>query len=282
MTSVSFEVFPPADPDGLGALRRTAEALATAAPTYVSVTYGAGGSQRDRSFASIETVGTTGVPVTAHLTCVGQSRRDVATVLDRYGRLGIERVVALRGDPPAGIDAPYEPHPDGFGNTADLVAAAAARGMRVAVSAYPERHPQSPSFAHDLDVLAEKVDAGADEAISQMFFDNRAFLRLRELIARHGVDVSLVAGIFPIHSLTAVQRFAARCGATIPTAIEERFAAAGDDPELARTIAVEVAAEQIAGLRAEGVDRFHLYTLNRSQLALEVCDRVGLLEPALG
>lgn len=274
MTAFSFEVFPPATPGGLVTLREAVEALSAVRPRYVSVTYGAGGTQRDRSFAAIDAVHATGVEVAAHLTCVGQSRADIESVLDRYRALGIEHVVALRGDPPDGIDAPYAPHPAGFAGTHELVAVAAGGGLRVSVSAYPERHPQSPSFDHDLDVLAAKVDAGADEAITQMCFDPDAFVRLRDRIGRREIGVTLVPGIFPIHSLDAVARFASRCGATLPDAVTARFAGA-DDEAAHHEVAAGVAAEHIARLRDEGFERFHLYTLNRAALALDVCRRVG-------
>ena len=274
MTELSFEVFPPSTPAGLANLRRAAADLAATRPRYISVTYGAGGTQRDRSFDTIEAVHDADLDVTAHLTCVGQSRADVESVLERYVRLGIGRVVALRGDPPEGVDAPYAPHPDGFTRTDELVSVAADRGMRVAVSAYPERHPQSPSFDHDLDVLAAKVAAGADEAITQMFFDVDAMLRLRDRVSRRGIDVTLVPGIFPIHSFEAVARFANRCGASLPDVVAGRFAGVDDDT-VAHDIAAELAAEHIDRLRDEGLDRFHLYTLNRSALALDVCRRIG-------
>lgn len=273
---LSFEVFPPKTDDGLARLADTVEQLAAVEPAYVSVTYGAGGSSRDRSFAAIETVAATGVTVAGHLTCVGQPTRDVDEVLDHYEALGVRHVVALRGDPPEGIDAPYAPHPDGYVSTADLVAAVADRtGLDVAVSAYPERHPQSPTDDHDLDVLAAKVDAGATSAITQMFFDNRLFERYRDRVVGRGIDVELVPGIFPIHSFGAVARFAERCGASIPSAIAERFAGLDDDPVTAHKIAAEIAADQITELAALGVDRVHLYTLNRADLALAVCERLA-------
>ena len=218
--AISFEVFPPKTADGLARLATTVEQLRSAAPAYVSVTYGAGGSNRERSFAAIDAVAGTGVDVAGHLTCVGQPVDEIDGVLDHYARLGVRRIVALRGDPAGGIDAPYAPHPDGYERTHDLVAAIACRNhFEIAVSAYPERHPQSPTDDHDLDVLAAKVGAGATQAITQMFFDNDHFLAYRERVASRRIDVELVPGIFPIHSFPAVSRFAAGCGASSRAAI---------------------------------------------------------------
>ena len=275
----SVEVFPPRSPDGLGALWDTVVQIGALQPTFVSVTYGAGGSDRDRSFDAIRTVRNAGVAVAGHVTCVGQSAGDVDSVIDRYRALGVTHVVALRGDPAEGAGAPYAPHPDGYQRTADLVAAIKQRGQfDVAVSAYPERHPQSPSFDHDLDALAEKVAAGADRAVTQMFFDNQLFLRHRERIAARGLDVPLVPGIFPIHSFPAVARFAARCGATLPDGLARRFDGLDDDREATHAVAAELAAAQIAELADHGVEHFHLYTLNRADLALAVGERLGLVD----
>jgi methylenetetrahydrofolate reductase (NADPH) len=243
----------------------------------VTDTYGAGGSDRERSFAAISATADSGLAVAAHLTCVGQPRHDVEAVIDRYATLGVRHVVALRGDPPTGIDAPYEAHADGYQRTADLVAAIKARGdFDVAVSAYPERHPQSPTDDHDLDVLGEKVAAGADRAMTQMFFDNAAFLRYRDRVAARGIEVPIVPGVFPIHSFPAVARFATRCGASIPARLAERFAGLDDDEAATHALATEVAAEQITELAAHGVEHVHLYTLNRADLALAVCERLGV------
>ena len=276
MTDISFEVFPPKTDAGLVQLADTARRLAAVDPTFVSVTYGAGGSQHHRSFAAIEATAASGVTIAAHLTCVGQPASEIAAVMDAYESLGVEHIVALRGDPPNGIDAPYAPHPDGYQRTADLVAAAAARERfgDVIVSAYPERHPQSPTLDHDLDVLADKVAAGADRAITQMFFDVDLFARYLEQVRAHGIDIPIVPGIFPIHSFPADAAFAARCGATIPAAVAERFAGLDDDHAAAREVAADHAADQIERLAALGVDHVHLYTLNRAELALAVCDRL--------
>ena len=273
--SVSFEVFPPKTDAGLRTLAEAVARLDDVDPAYISVTYGAGGSDRQRSFDAIDAVrSATTAPIAAHLTCVGQSRADVDAVIDRYLDLGVDHIVALRGDPPGGIDAPYEPHPDGFTSTADLVAAIKCRGdLSVSVSAYPERHPQSPTDDHDLDVLAAKVEAGADRAMTQMFFDNRVDYLGR--VRARGIGVPIVPGIFPIHSFPAVARFAERCGASMPSAVAERFAGLDDDKVTTHALAADIAAEQIRELTANGVDHVQLYTLNRSELALAVHERLA-------
>ncbi|MEJ7799703.1 MAG: methylenetetrahydrofolate reductase [NAD(P)H] [Ilumatobacter sp.] len=277
--AISFEVFPPKTTDGLETLADTICRLDAASPAYVSVTYGAGGSDRERSFEAVRTVRDAGsTPIAGHLTCVGQSRDDVCAVIERFRELGVDHVVALRGDPPGGIDASYEPHQDGFQSTAELVAAIKSWGdVTVSVSAYPERHPQSPTDRHDLDVLAAKVDAGADRAMTQMFFDNAHYFAYRDRVRAHGIGVPIVPGIFPIHSFPAVARFAKRCGATIPQRVAERFCGLDDDPSTTHEIAAELAAEQITELAEHGVDQVHVYTLNRSDLALSVCRRLDLV-----
>ncbi len=274
--SISFEVFPPKSSDGLEGLRSTVSRLSDVTPTFVSVTYGAGGSDRERSFAAIDAVRSEGFDVAGHLTCVGQARSDIDVVIDRYAALGVSHIVALRGDPPGGVDAPYEPHVDGYHSTADLVRAIKQRGdFGVAVSAYPERHPQSPNDDHDLNVLAEKVAAGADTAMTQMFFDNCQYLRYRDRVCAYGIDIPIVPGIFPIHSFPTVARFAERCGASIPQRIAERFAGLDDDTDSTQVVAAELAASQIRELAAHGVENVHIYTLNRAELALEVCRQLG-------
>jgi methylenetetrahydrofolate reductase (NADPH) len=274
--SISFEVFPPKSADALEGLRSTVARLREVEPAFVSVTYGAGGSDRERSFAAIDTVRSAGFDVAGHITCVGQTRAEIDVVIDRYAALGVTRIVALRGDPPAGVGAPYEPHPDGYQRTADLVHSVKQRGgFAVAVSAYPERHPQSPSDDHDLNVLAEKCAAGADKAVTQMFFDNTHYFRFRDRAQSRGINIPIVPGIFPIHSFPAVARFAERCGASMPARIAERFDGHDADPETTHKIATELATEQIAELAAHGVGHVHIYTLNRADLAVAVCDQLA-------
>ncbi|MEY2958785.1 MAG: methylenetetrahydrofolate reductase [Actinomycetota bacterium] len=277
--AISFEVFPPKTDDGLVGLTDVARRLATVDPIFVSVTYGAGGSSRHRTFDAIDAVRRAGTSVAAHLTCVGQSIDDVVDVMNTYRTLGVDRIVALRGDPPGGIDDPYRPHPGGFQRTADLVASAAEL-FEVAVSAYPERHPRSPDVDHDLDVLADKVAAGATSAITQMCFDGDAVARYLDAVRARRIDVEIVPGIFPIHQFAAVARFAAKCGASIPPSVARRFEGLDLDPAATAEVAADVAAEQIRRLIDLGVRRFHLYTLNQADLALAVCERIGVSERA--
>ena len=220
-----------------GATRRSRTRRTSRSPTAPAA------SDRQRSFDAIEAVRSASTaPIAGHLTCVGQSRADVDDVIDRYLALGVDHIVALRGDPPGGVDAPYTPHPDGFTSTADLVAAVKRRAdFDVSVSAYPERHPQSPTDDHDLDVLAAKVAAGADQAMTQMFFDNESVPRATcDRVRARGIDVPIVPGIFPIHSFPAVERFAARCGAIDPDVGRvDRFDGLDDDPIATREVAAD-------------------------------------------
>jgi methylenetetrahydrofolate reductase (NADPH) len=278
----SYEVFPPKSADGLAPMRGAVAQLAVLQPEYVSVTYGAGGSDRWRTFDAVSALSPTGVAVAGHITCVDQPKHEVESALHAYRDLGVRRVVALRGDPSGGIDGGYREHPDGFARTEHLVATAAAMGFAVSVSAYPEGHPQSPSIDHDLDVLAAKVAAGASEAVTQMFFDTDQFLRFHDLVQARRIAVPIVAGIFPIHSFPAVARFAERCGATIPDSIASRFAGLDADIETTHRVAAELAAEQIDKLWRHGVTRFHVYTLNRAELTLAVHDQLSVAVAAVG
>lgn len=276
--SFSFEVFPPKTDKGLASLgRATREIVAERRPAYISVTYGAGGSTKEKSFDAFDVVSDNadGVPIAGHLTCVGQTRDEIERIIDRFEQHGVNHIVALRGDPPEGIDAPYYPHPDGFTTTPDLVAAIKARGdFKVTVSAYPEVHLQSPNLKHDLDLLARKIDAGADAAMTQMFFDNDSFERYLDAADAHGIAVPIIPGVFPIHHFEKVAGFAARCGAAMPERIAERFEPFADDPEKTFDIAVDTAAEQIVDLAERGVEHVHLYTLNKSPLSLAVLERL--------
>lgn len=279
--SISYEVFPPRTDAGRRTLSRTLVELRRIPPTLVSVTYGAGGSDTARSYDTLTAATELAeCPVAAHLTCVGVPRHQVADVVDRYLALGIRHIVALRGDPPEGIDAPYVPHPDGFESTAELVSAIREQGssagvdLTVSVSAYPEVHPQSRDLAHDLDVLAAKVDAGADRAMTQMFFDDTAIHRYREAVRSRGIDVPIIPGVMPIHAIDRVIDFARRCGASVPQALIDHFAGVDADHAEHRRLAVEWTVTQIRALHREGFDEIHLYTLNHSDLVLEIVDEL--------
>lgn len=277
--SLSYEIFPPRTDAGRATLAASMVDLRRIPPALVSVTYGAGGSDTDRSFDAVRLASELAeAPVAAHLTCVGVPRHQVATVIDTYLDLGVRHIVALRGDPAEGIDAPYAPHPDGFGSTAELVSAirdqGAAAGIHftVSVSAYPEVHPQSRDLSHDLDVLAAKVDAGADRAMTQMFFDNDAIRRYREAVASRGLDIPIIPGIMPIHAIDRAIDFARRCGAGVPETLLAHFDGIGPDHPDHRRRAVDWTVTQIDELRDDGFDEFHLYTLNQSGLVLEIVD----------
>jgi len=274
---VSFEFFPPATPDAEAALWRAVQRLAPLAPRFVSVTYGADGSTRDRTHGIVRRIRhetkLTGAP---HLTCVGASRGEVLDVARRYWDDGIRHVVALRGDPPQGTDR-YVPHPDGFTYAADLVQGLRTVGdFDISVACYPEVHPEAPDAAFDLANLRRKIDAGASRAISQFFFDTDHFLRFRDRCAAAGIAAPIVPGLLPIGKFSQTLRFAQRCGARVPQWLHERFAGLDDDPETRQLISAHVAIEQVQRLRYHGVDEFHFYTLNRAELTYAICAALGL------
>lgn len=274
---VSFEFFPPSDAAMESTLWQSVERLAPLAPRFVSVTYGADGSTRDRTHALVRRIQTqsrlTGAP---HLTCVGASRGEVLDIARRYWDEGVRHIVALRGDPPQGATR-YEPHPDGFAYGADLVAGLrSVADFDISVAAYPETHPEAPSAEADLENFRRKVDAGATRAITQFFFDTDDYLRFRDRCVAAGITVSIVPGILPITRFPQVTRFAARCGAKVPGWLAERFAGLDDDPDTRRLIAANVAIEQVSRLRRHGVNEFHFYTLNRAELTYAICHALGL------
>ena len=274
---VSFEFFPPGDAAMETTLWQSIERLAPLAPRFVSVTYGADGSTRDRTHRVVRRIQDetrlTGAP---HLTCVGATREEVLAIARGYWAEGIRHIVALRGDPPAGATR-YEPHPGGFAWGADLVAGLrSVADFEISVAAYPEGHPEARSPAADLDNLKRKIDAGATRAITQFFFDTDVYLRFRDRCAAAGIGVSIVPGILPIGRFQQVQRFAARCGASVPGWLAERFAGLDDDPDTRRLIAANVAIEQVSRLKRHGVREFHFYTLNRAELTYAICHALGV------
>jgi methylenetetrahydrofolate reductase (NADPH) len=270
---VSFEFFPPKTDMMEEKFWESISKLAPLHPSFVSVTYGAGGSTRERTLITA----TTGVESAAHLTCVGASRDEVDAVVRLYQAAGVNRIVALRGDPPEGVGKPFVPHPQGYRNAADLVAGIRAIGdFDITVAAYPEKHPQSPSWDADIDNLKRKFDAGADRAITQMFFENDDYFRFVERAQRAGITAPIVPGIQPIHSFKQISGFAARCGASIPSWLAERFDGLEDDPETHALVASAVAAEQVVELVDEGITEFHFYTLNRSNLVLALARLLGV------
>ncbi len=276
--TVSFEFFPPKTERMEEALWAAIRRLEPMAPDFVSVTYGAGGSTRERTHATVaRIVKETSLDPAAHLTCVGATREEVDEVVRDYWNAGVRRIVALRGDPAAGVGARYEPHPGGYQSTADLVRGIKAIGaFDVSVGGYPEKHPESPSVSADLDTLKSKIDAGADRVITQFFFDNAHFLRFLEDARKHGIWAPIVPGIVPIHNFKQVSGFAARTGASMPAWLARRFDGLEDDPATNHLVAAAVAAEQVLDLVDEGIRQFHFYTLNRADLVYAICHLLGL------
>ena len=276
-TQVSFEFFPPNSEKMEATLWQSVERLKGLAPRFVSVTYGADGSTRERTHAAVaRIVRETDLTAAPHLTCVDASRGEIDDIAREYWDMGVRHLVALRGDPPKGADG-YAPHPDGYAYAADLV-----EGLRkvaefdISVAAYPEVHPEAPNPLFDLDNLKRKLDAGASRAITQFFFDIDVFLRFRDLAAAAGIDSPIVPGILPITKFPQLQRFAEMCGATVPEWLQHRFDGLDDDAETRRLIAASVAIEQVQRLRAEGISEFHFYTLNRSELTFAICHALGV------
>lgn len=274
---VSFEFFPPSDAAMDSTLWQSVQRLAPLGPRFISVTYGADGSTRDRTHSLVKRVQQQTALIGApHLTCVGASRAEVLEVARRYWDEGVRHIVALRGDPPQGATR-YEPHPDGFAYGADLVAGLrSVADFEISVAAYPEVHPEAASADADFDNLRRKIDAGATRAITQFFFDNDDYLRFRDRCAAAGINASIVPGILPITRFPQVMRFAERCGAKIPRWLAERFVGLDNDADTRRLIAASVAIEQVSRLREQGVNEFHFYTLNRAELTYAICHALGM------
>jgi len=275
--NVSFEFFPPASEKMEATLWQSIQHLAPLGPTFVSVTYGADGSTRDRTHRVVSRLlRETDLTAAPHLTCVGASRDDIKAVARDYWDLGVRHIVALRGDPPQDQSS-YRPHRDGYAYAVDLV-----RGLRevadfdISVAAYPETHPEAPDSASDIDNLKRKLDAGASRAITQFFFDTGLYLRFRDRCAAAGIDVPIVPGILPITRFPQLQRFAKACGASVPQWLEAEFEGLEDDRDTRRMIAANVAIHQVRQLQREGVEDFHFYTLNRSQLTFAICHSLGV------
>jgi methylenetetrahydrofolate reductase (NADPH) len=278
---VSFEFFPPGDEAMAQQLWQSVQRLAPLRPSFVSVTYGADGSTRERTHEFVQRVlRETDLRVAPHLTCVGASRAEVLKIAQSYWQLGVRHLVALRGDAPAAnlsSDGRYQPHPEGFAYASDLVGGLRqVGGFEVSVAAYPEGHPESGGVDADLENLKRKVDAGAGRAITQFFFETDFFLRYRDRCAAAGIKASIVPGILPITRFPQLLRFAARCGASVPDWLHARFDGLDDDPDTRRMIAANVAIEQVQLLRRHGVEEFHFYTLNRAELAYAICHALGL------
>jgi len=274
---VSFEFFPPADEAMERRLYQSVRRLAPLGPRFMSVTYGADGSTRERTHRVVErVVAETNLTCAPHLTCVGASREEVLDIARQYADMGIRHIVALRGDPPAGARC-YEPHPGGFDYASDLVAGLkTVADFEITVAAYPEVHPEAKSPLADLENLKRKIDAGACRAITQFFFDSECYLRFRDLCVAAGISVPIVPGILPITRFPQLLKFAGRCGASVPQWLQKRFEGLDDDPDTRRLIAASVAIDQVQFLRRHGVEEFHFYTLNRSELTYAICHTLGL------
>jgi methylenetetrahydrofolate reductase (NADPH) len=276
--NVSFEFFPPKTEEMDKTLWESITRLAPLAPRFVSVTYGAGGSTRERTHATVRRIlGETALTPAAHLTCVAATRTEIDEVIRSYCAAGVRHIVALRGDPMGGIGEKYAPHPGGYQNAADLVGGIKRiSDVEVSVSAYPEKHPDSPTVDADIDMLAAKVDAGATRAITQFFFENDLYFRYLDRVRARGIAVPVVPGILPVQNFKQTKSFAARCGASVPDWLAERFDGLDDDVATRKLIAAAVAAEQVLDLVDRGVTDFHFYTMNRADLVYAVCHLLGL------
>jgi methylenetetrahydrofolate reductase (NADPH) len=278
---VSFEFFPPSNDAMAAQLWESVQRLAPLQPSFVSVTYGADGSTRSRTHECVQRIlRETTLRVAPHLTCVGADRTEVLNIARDYWRLGVRHLVALRGDaPPAQMSAEgrYLPHAGGFAFAADLVGGLREVGQfDVSVAAYPEGHPESGSVEADLENLKRKIDAGAERAITQFFFDTDAYLRYRDRCAAQGINVPIVPGILPISRFPQLLRMAARCGTAVPGWLHRRFDGLEEDADTRRMISAHVAIEQVQQLRRHGVEEFHFYTLNRAELTYAICHALGV------
>ena len=276
--SFSFELFPPKTDEGERLLWQTVREIEALKPTFVSVTYGAGGSTRDRTVRLTGAIATdTTVTPVGHLTCVGATRDELRDVIGQYAANGVTNLLALRGDPPTGLDTPWEPHPGGLEHAVELVELIRSLGsFSVGVAAFPEGHPESPSLEQDARVLAMKQAAGAEFAITQLFFRVEDYERLVESASAAGCSMPIVPGIMPVTNVAQIERFAALSGARFPAELGERFHAVGDDPEAVTRLGVEVAADMCQRLLDLGAPGLHFYTLNRSRSTIEVYEALGL------
>ena len=276
--NVSFEFFPPRTRKMEETLWQAIRRLEPLGPRFISVTYGAGGSTRERTHATVARIlKETALKPAAHLTCIGATREEVDAVIRDYWDLGVRHIVALRGDPADGEGTPYTPHPGGYANAAELTAGIRRiADFEVSVSAYPEKHPDSPDFAADIDMLKAKVDAGATRAITQFFFDNDLYFRYLDRVRAAGIGIPITPGFIPILNFRQVAKFAALCGTHMPSRIAARYEGLDDDPETRKLVAATIAAEQASDLAAQGVTDFHFYTLNRADLVFAICHLLGL------
>jgi len=274
---VSFEFFPPKTAEMEDSLWRSVTRLAPLNPRFVSVTYGAGGSTRERTHNTVVRIlKETGLRPAAHLTCVGAAKGEVDDVAQHYWQAGIRHIVALRGDAPEGSGS-FVPHADGYANSTDLIAGLRKlQDFEISVGCYPEGHPDSTSPRLELEHLKRKVDAGATRCVTQYFFDTDVYFRFLDRARSAGITVPIVPGILPVTNFRQVTRFSAACGASVPAWLADMFDGLDDDPETRRMVAAHVAAEQCRRLLAAGIDEFHFYTLNRADLTYAICHVLGV------
>ena len=276
--NISYEFFPPKTPEMETQLWETVNRLAALSPHFVSVTYGAGGSTRERTHHLVARIAReTMMKPAAHLTCVSATQEEIREILTAYWDVGVRHIVALRGDPPTGVGDKFRPAQNGYASSTELV-----RGIRkihdfeISVSTYPEGHPESRSIEQDLDALEAKIDAGATRAITQFFFDNDVYFRFLDRARARGVKIPIVPGIMPIRNFKQVAGFAQKAGASVPRWVAERFDGLDDDPQTRALVAAATAVEQVMGLARAGVEEFHFYTNNRADMVFAICHLLGV------
>jgi methylenetetrahydrofolate reductase (NADPH) len=275
---VSFEFFPPKTPEMEIQLWDAIRRLAPLEPAFVSVTYGAGGSTRERTHAIVaRIVRETEIAPAAHLTCVSSSRAEIDAIVRNYWEAGVRHIVALRGDPAGGLGTAFTPHPQGYRTSTELVEGIRAiADFEVTVATYPEKHPESASLDCDIDALKAKVDAGATRAITQFFFENDVYFRFLDKARARGIDIPIVPGVMPVQNFKQTAGFARKAGASVPAWLADRFEGLDADPVTRRLIAAAVAAEQVTGLAEAGVHQFHFYTNNHADLVFAICHLLGV------
>ena len=276
MTSISFEFFPPKSAETEVKLWDVINELSVIGPDFVSITYGAGGSTRDRTHKCVKHIATkTDLKPAAHLTCVAASKSEVDEVIEDYANAGVKHIVALRGDMPD--MAAFSPHPDGYGGSVELVESLAKReGFDITVSAYPEKHPESESMQTDIDLLRAKIDAGATRAITQFVFDTEQYYRFRDLLADNQINIPVIPGIMPTTNFKGVLRMSEACGASVPEWMKNKFDGLDEDLESRRALAIEIAIDQCRDLINSGFENLHFYTLNQATVTKAVCNALCL------
>jgi methylenetetrahydrofolate reductase (NADH) len=276
---ISFEFFPPKTEEMEKSLWESINRLSTLSPNFVSVTYGAGGSTRERTHSTIARIlRETSLLPAAHLTCVGAARGEIDEIVDRYHDVGVRHIVALRGDPATGIGTQFVAHPEGYQTSPELIAGIKKRhgDIEVSVSAYPEKHPEARDFDADIDTLKAKVDAGATRAITQVFFDNDLYFRYLDRVRARGIAIPIVPGIMPMHNFKQARNFVTRTGTSVPDWLAEKFDGLDNDAETRKLVAATVAAGQVQKLAKHGVDTFHFYTMNRADLVFAISHLLGI------